>query len=179
MVILIVVNLTRVPFLFDYKNNLLRMNYSMCVVENNRRITLFVPVHGFPQQAELVDKPFIVTEYQQDQYWCETCQCFHTANLPTSISKQGLFGKNLTALTGCMKGCCRMSYTTIQDFLVHRGITSLRQRSCKKRTSCYHERSYDTPCLENPPCPPPYCTICTAFAVTPTSDKNVAGCVQV
>src|SRR5215469_9237581 len=31
------------------------------------------------QQVELVEKPFIVTEYQQHQYWCEKCQCHHTA----------------------------------------------------------------------------------------------------
>jgi transposase len=68
------------------------------------------------QQVELVEKPFIVTEYQQHQYWCEYCQCFHDAPLPTEVKKLGLFGKNLTALTAHLKGRCHMSYTTMQCF---------------------------------------------------------------
>ena len=65
---------------------------------------------------ELVEKPFIVTEYQQAEYWCEKCQCTHTAPLPIEVKKLGLFGKNLTALTAHLKGRCHMSFTTIQCF---------------------------------------------------------------
>ena len=69
------------------------------------------------QQVELVSKPFIVTEYQQAQYWCEACQCHHTAKLPAEVKRAGLFGQNLTALTAYLKGRCHMSFTTIQDFV--------------------------------------------------------------
>jgi len=68
------------------------------------------------QQVELVEKPFIITEYQQAQYWCDNCQCHHTAKLPTEVKRSGLFGKNLIALTAYLKGRCHMSYTTMQDF---------------------------------------------------------------
>jgi transposase len=68
------------------------------------------------QQVELVSKPFIVTEYQQAQYWCEACQCHHTAKLPAEVKRAGLFGQNLTALTAYLKGRCHMFFTTIQDF---------------------------------------------------------------
>ena len=68
------------------------------------------------QQIELVEKPFIVTEFQQHQYWCEKCQCYHDAPLPPEVKRSGLFGKNLIALTGYLKGRCHMSFTTMQDF---------------------------------------------------------------
>jgi transposase len=68
------------------------------------------------QQVELVEKPFIVTEFQQIQYWCAKCQQYHTAKLPTEIRKAGLFGKNLIALTAYLKGRSHMSFTTMQDF---------------------------------------------------------------
>ena len=68
------------------------------------------------QQVELVAKPFIVTEYQQTEYWCEQCQCTHVAKLPTEVKKAGLFGKNLISLTAYLKGRCHMSFKTMQDF---------------------------------------------------------------
>jgi Zn finger protein HypA/HybF involved in hydrogenase expression len=68
------------------------------------------------QQVEFVDKSFIVTEYQQPQYWCKQCQRHHTAKLPPEVRRSGLFGKNLIALTAYMKGHCSMSFTKIQDF---------------------------------------------------------------
>jgi transposase len=70
------------------------------------------------QQVELVEKPFIVTEYRQQQYWCAKCQCSHDAPLPVEVKKSGLFGKNLIALTAYLKGRCHMSFTTMQDFYV-------------------------------------------------------------
>jgi len=68
------------------------------------------------QQVELVAKPFIVTEYQQAEYWCEACQCTHTAKLPADVKRAGLFGKNLIAHTAYLKGRCHMSFKTMQDF---------------------------------------------------------------
>ncbi|MCL2623988.1 MAG: IS66 family transposase [Planctomycetaceae bacterium] len=68
------------------------------------------------QQVELIEKPFIVTEYQQAEYWCEKCQCYHTATLPTEVQRAGLFGQNLIALTAYLKGRSHMSFTTLQDF---------------------------------------------------------------
>ena len=55
------------------------------------------------QQVELVEKPFLVTEFQQHQYWCEQCQCYHDAPLPPEVKRSGLFGKNLIALTAYLK----------------------------------------------------------------------------
>jgi len=76
------------------------------------------------QQIELVDKPFIVTEYQQLRYWCEHCQCFHEAPLPSEVKRSGLFGKKLIALTTYLKGRGALSYRTIQ--CLYRDALSLR-----------------------------------------------------
>ncbi len=73
------------------------------------------------QQVELADKPFVVTEFRQAWYWCEHCQCFHAAVLPSEVKKSGLFGPKLlyfrnAALTAYLKGRGHMSYTTLRDF---------------------------------------------------------------
>jgi transposase len=65
---------------------------------------------------ELVEKPVAVTEYQQLVCWCEQCQCYHYARLPKSVEQAGLFGPNLTALTGYLKGRGHMSYRTLKDY---------------------------------------------------------------
>jgi hypothetical protein len=41
--------------------------------------------------VELADKPFIVTEVRQPLYWCQKCQCTHTAELPTDRPRKALF----------------------------------------------------------------------------------------
>ena len=68
------------------------------------------------QQVELVEKPFIVTEYEQVRYWCTHCQCYHEAKAPLAVRKAGLFGPNLISLTAYLKGHCHMSYRTMQSF---------------------------------------------------------------
>jgi transposase len=68
------------------------------------------------QQIELVEKPITITEYQQLMYWCKKCQCYHYVALPEAVEKAGLFGENLTALTGYLKGRCHMSYRTLKDY---------------------------------------------------------------
>ena len=81
--------------------------------ENLQASDVPVDIH---QQVELVDKPYIVTEYQRPWYWCEHCKCFHSAKLPPVIKEAGLFGAKLMALTAYLKGCGHMSYKTIQAF---------------------------------------------------------------
>jgi transposase len=68
------------------------------------------------QQVELVEKPFIVTEYQLPQYWCEHCQAHHTGTLPVEAAKTGLFGISLIVLVAYLKGRCHISYTALKDF---------------------------------------------------------------
>jgi len=67
------------------------------------------------QQVALVEKPFIVTEYRCHQYWCETCQTYHSAPVPAE-AQTGLFAPNLIALIAYLKGCCHVSYSALRDF---------------------------------------------------------------
>jgi transposase len=68
------------------------------------------------QQVELLEKPFLVTEYEQSRYWCAHCQCHHEAEVPLAVRRAGLFGPNLLALAAYLKGRCHMSYQTMQHF---------------------------------------------------------------
>jgi transposase len=68
------------------------------------------------QQVELVEKPFVVTEYRQHRYWCAACECYHESKLPTEVKRAGLFGSKLIALTAYLKSRCHMSYQTMQHF---------------------------------------------------------------
>ena len=68
------------------------------------------------QRIELVEKPFIVTEYIRPWYWCDYCKCFHIAKLPQEVEKSGFFGPKLIAFTAYLKGRCHMSYKTTKDF---------------------------------------------------------------
>jgi len=105
----------RTPFPEDQIDKTIELKLEACPKCNGKR----EPTGKEPtkhQQVELVAKPFIVTEYLQAEYWCEKCQCTHTAPLPLEVKKLGLFGKNLTALTSHLKGRCHMSFTTMQCF---------------------------------------------------------------
>jgi hypothetical protein len=66
--------------------------------------------------VELVAKPIFVTEHQQQEYWCEHCQAYHIAPLPSVVRREGLFQPQLTALVGYLKGACHLSFRTMQRF---------------------------------------------------------------
>jgi transposase len=68
------------------------------------------------QQIEIVEKPIVVTEYQQLMYWCKNCQCYHYVRLPEAVEKAGLFGPNMIALTAYLKGRCHASYRTLKEY---------------------------------------------------------------
>ena len=68
------------------------------------------------QQITLVEKPIVVTEYQQLMYWCKNCRCYHYARLPEAVEKAGLFGEDMIALTAYLKGRSHMSYRTLQAY---------------------------------------------------------------
>jgi transposase len=68
------------------------------------------------QQVELIEKPYIVIEYQQPRYFCNQCQCHHEPKLPKEVKRAGLFGHSLIALAAYMKGKCHLSYKTMQSF---------------------------------------------------------------
>jgi Transposase and inactivated derivatives len=105
----------RKPFEENQVDKTIELKLNACPTCGGR-LTLSSEPSKKHQQVELVDQPFFVTEYQQLMYWCEHCQCYHYAALPSSIKKSGLFGPKLISLTAYLKGRGHMSYTTLKEF---------------------------------------------------------------
>ena len=68
------------------------------------------------QQVILPRKMFKVIEHRARKYIDPVTGTEYVAAIPDNISKGGLFGASLTAMTAFMKGSCHMSYTTMQQF---------------------------------------------------------------
>ena len=105
----------RTPFTDQQIDEIIHLTLDACPKCNGTLVPSNEPPKKH-QQVELVEKPFIVKEYHQHQYWCEQCQCYHNDKLPAEVKRAGLFGTRLIALTGYLKGRCHMSYTTMQSF---------------------------------------------------------------
>jgi transposase len=68
------------------------------------------------QQAELVEKPFVITEYRARRYRDPRTGRIVIASLPPEVAAAGLVGPRLSAAIAFQKAACHMSYTTIQAF---------------------------------------------------------------
>jgi len=69
------------------------------------------------QQLELVELPVQVTEHQALVVWCPRCRKHHATPLPEALTRAGLLGPRLTALTGWFKSRGHDSYSTMAEFL--------------------------------------------------------------
>jgi len=105
----------RQPFIENQVDNTIQLTLNACPKCGGELQAVDEPPKKH-QQVELVEKPFIVTEYHQLRYWCDHCKCYHESKLPLETKNAGLFGQNLIALTAYLKGRCHMSYKTIQSF---------------------------------------------------------------
>ncbi len=94
-----------------------------CPVDPSHRLVRLADQQRIIQQAELVAKPFVVTEHTAQGYWCEGCQCIHYAVFPAEVVAGGLCGPRLTSLVCYLKGKLHGSYSAIQDFF--RDVLSL------------------------------------------------------
>ncbi len=68
------------------------------------------------QQIELVERPFVVTEYRARQYRNPRNGRIVTTPLPPEVRAAGLVGPRLSAAIAFQKAACHMSYTTIHNF---------------------------------------------------------------
>ncbi len=68
------------------------------------------------QQVTLPEKLYYVTEHRARKYRDPKTGKIITAPLPQEISKGGLFGADITAMTAFLKGACHMSYSTVKLF---------------------------------------------------------------
>jgi transposase len=68
------------------------------------------------QQVELVENPFVITEYRARRYRDPRTGQIVIAPLPAEVTAAGLVGPRLSAAIAFQKAACHMSYTTIQQF---------------------------------------------------------------
>ena len=69
------------------------------------------------QQLELAARPLIVTEHRAEWVWCPHCRRRHATELPEELTRAGLLGPKLTALTGWFKSRGRDSYSILAEFM--------------------------------------------------------------
>jgi len=70
------------------------------------------------QLVELAAQPVVVEEHRQIAQTCTRCKQMFYHPVAVGLQKAGLFGPQLTALVGFMKGACRMSFSTIRKFFL-------------------------------------------------------------
>ena len=68
------------------------------------------------QQVELVERPFVITEYRARLYRDRRTGRLVAAAFPPDVAATGLVGPRLSAAIAFQKAACHMSYTTIHDF---------------------------------------------------------------
>jgi transposase len=68
------------------------------------------------QQVELVERPFVITEYRARLYLDPRSGQIVAAALPPDVAATGLVGPRLSAAIAFQKAACHMSYTTIHNF---------------------------------------------------------------
>lgn len=60
------------------------------------------------QQVEIAPKPYVVTQYNRETFYCPCCRKYGAASLPTSVGPSA-FGTRLSAFMGYLAGACRLS----------------------------------------------------------------------
>jgi transposase len=60
------------------------------------------------QQVEIAPKPYIVTQYNREHFYCPCCRKYGAAPLPSDIGSSA-FGTRLSAFMGFLAGTCRLS----------------------------------------------------------------------
>ena len=85
----------RIPITPELIDEIVKLELTNCP-DCNHKLDLVDSETKTFQQITLVEKPIVVTEYQQLMYWCENCQCYHYVRLPEAVEKAGLFGEDMT-----------------------------------------------------------------------------------
>lgn len=63
------------------------------------------------QQVEIAPKPYIVTQYNRESFYCPCCRKYGFAPLPVEVGPSA-FGTRLSAFMGFLTGTCRLSRRT-------------------------------------------------------------------
>ena len=68
------------------------------------------------QQVEIAPKPYIVTQYNREGFYCPCCRKYGAAPLPSHIGSSA-FGTRLSAFMGFLTGTCRLSRRIALDIM--------------------------------------------------------------
>lgn len=68
------------------------------------------------QQVEMAPKPYIVTQYNRESFYCPCCRKYGVAPLPADVGLSA-FGTRLSAFMGFLTGTCRLSRRVALDIL--------------------------------------------------------------
>lgn len=68
------------------------------------------------QQVEIAPKPFVVTQYNREAFYCPCCRTYGIAPLPKEIGSSA-FGTRISAFMGFLTGTCRLSRRIALDIL--------------------------------------------------------------
>lgn len=60
------------------------------------------------QQVEIAPKPYVVTQYNRENFYCPCCRKYGAAPLPSHVGPSA-FGTRLSAFMGFLTGTCRLS----------------------------------------------------------------------
>jgi len=60
------------------------------------------------QQVEIAPKPYVVTQYSRESFYCPCCRKYGAAPLPSHVGPSA-FGTRLSAFMGFLTGTCRLS----------------------------------------------------------------------
>lgn len=60
------------------------------------------------QQVEIASKPYVVTQYNRESFYCPCCRKYGVVPLPSEVGSSA-FGTRLSAFMGFLTGTCRLS----------------------------------------------------------------------
>jgi transposase len=99
------------------------------------------------QQADLPERPVIITEHRLYRCYCRSCRRTVEGTLPPEIGKSGLFGARLMGWAAWMKIASHASYSTLQTFcedVLHLRVSRGYLAKVLSRTSAALQPAYES-----------------------------------
>lgn len=97
------------------------------------------------QQVEIAPRPYIVTQYNRESFYCPCCRKYGAAPLPSHVGLSA-FGTRLSAFMGFLTGTCRLSrriaLSILQEGLDLRAAVGT-QSNVENRVSAALKPSYE------------------------------------
>ena len=98
---------SRVLFPKEQVDRFIKVKAKTCPTCGNK-VVLTNKQPSIHQQVEIAAKPFTVTQYNREHFYCPCCRTYGSAPLPAEVGSSA-FGTRLSALMGFLTGTCRLS----------------------------------------------------------------------